>query len=146
MRTGADGGRVAANDVNRGDDDTGHVIVLISGVDSAENASTIEAHGSVSVGDWSSGKMTIEGGGQVIAARDGYVAANLGTTGTVLVSGTDAAGNASTWPMEDNPRVGSQGDGTLTIAAGRPVLAGGAVTLQGRPAGRGAAAAADGRG
>src|SRR3546814_19118984 len=81
MRTGADGGRVAANDVNRGDDDTGHVIVLISGVDSAENASTIEAHGSVSVGDWSSGKMTIEGGGQVIAARDGYVAANLGTTG-----------------------------------------------------------------
>src|SRR3546814_13513564 len=72
LLTVADGGRVSANDVNLGDDDTGHGIVLISGVDSAGNASTIEAHGSVSVGDWSSGKMTIEGGGQVIAASDGY--------------------------------------------------------------------------
>src|SRR3546814_6567355 len=77
LLTVADGGRVSANDVKLGDDDTGHGIVLISGVDSAGNASTIEAHGSVSVGDWSSGKMTIKGGGQVIAARDGYVAANL---------------------------------------------------------------------
>src|SRR3546814_12985797 len=82
--------------------------------------------------------MTIEGGGQVIAARDGYVAANLGTTGTVLVSGTDAAGNASTWSMEDNLRVGSQGDGTLTIAAGGLVTAGGSVTITGRTFGSGA--------
>src|SRR3546814_9967218 len=49
LLTVADGGRVSANDVNLGDDDTGHGIVLISGVDSAGNASTIEAHGSVSV-------------------------------------------------------------------------------------------------
>src|SRR3546814_2066558 len=56
LLTVADGGRVSANDVNLGDDDTGHGIVLISGVDSAGNASTIEAHGSVSVGDWSSGR------------------------------------------------------------------------------------------
>src|SRR3546814_15497728 len=42
LLTVADGGRVSANDVNLGDDDTGHGIVLISGVDSAGNASTIE--------------------------------------------------------------------------------------------------------
>src|SRR3546814_18639630 len=87
LLTVADGGRVSANDVNLGDDDTGHGIVLISGVDSVGNASTLEAPGSVSVGDWSSGQMTIEGGGQVIAGRGGSVADNLGTTGKVLDSG-----------------------------------------------------------
>src|SRR3546814_1547433 len=50
--------------------------------------------------------------------------------------------------MEDNLRVGSQGDGTLTIAAGGLVTAGGSVTISGRTVGSGAitVSGADGAG
>src|SRR3546814_2231364 len=50
--------------------------------------------------------------------------------------------------LEDNLRVGSQGDGTLTIAAGGLVTAGGSVTISGRNVGSGAitVSGADGAG
>src|SRR5690606_12461483 len=66
LLTVADGGLVSANSVALGAGGAGHGIVLVSGIDGAGNASTIESNGSVSVGSWSSGEMTIENGGQVI--------------------------------------------------------------------------------
>jgi len=139
LLTVADGGLVSANSVALGAGGAGHGIVLVSGIDGAGNASTIESNGSVSVGSWSSGEMTIENGGQVISGSYGYIAANRDTTGTVLVSGTDADGNASSWSMAYDLQVGSQGTGTLTIAEGGAVNAGARVVIGGSATGIGEA-------
>src|SRR3546814_15565874 len=84
LLTVADGGRVSANDVNLGDDDTGHGIVLIPGVYSAGTASTLEAHGSVPVGDWTSGEITMQGRCQELAARAGSAAPPSGASAPVV--------------------------------------------------------------
>ena len=142
LLTVADGGLISATSLALGAGGDGHGTVLVSGIDSAGNASAIESTGSVSVGNWSNGDMTIEDGGQVVAGSYGYVASNRDTVGSVLVSGADGDGNASTWSMGNALHVGSQGDGTLSIVDGGAVLAGqsgslGSITIGGSATGVG---------
>lgn len=127
--TVADGGRVQASSVNAGDGGDGVGSLTVSGADSAGNASTLEASGSVSIGNWSSGEMIVEAGGQVVAGSQGYVAANRDTTGTVIISGTDAAGNASTWSSSSGLTVGAQGNGILNISDGGAATASGPIDI-----------------
>src|SRR5690606_35868668 len=121
----ADGALVSANNVNVGGSSGGEGSgeIIVRGVDADGNASILRSAGSVSIGNWSNGTMTIQDGGQVVAGSQGSVAANRGTTGTVLVTGTDDNGGASTWSNANGLDIGGQGDGSLTVTAGGAVTA-----------------------
>jgi T5SS/PEP-CTERM-associated repeat protein/autotransporter-associated beta strand protein len=96
--------------------------VTVSGTDVGGHASTWENAGQLMVGRYGSGTLTIEGGGGVSNADDGYIgvfADNTGTgNGTVTVSGTDGNGHASTWAGSADLYVSVWGTGTLNIEAG----------------------------
>jgi len=118
----ADGGRV--------ENLTGYIGVLglagssvtVSGTDSEGNASTWDNSGNLYVGLDTSATLLIEDGGRV-ENTNGYIGTGNGNS-SVTVSGTDTAGNASTWDNSDTLVVGNSGSGTLTIANGGRVLAG----------------------
>ncbi|MEO0963795.1 MAG: DVUA0089 family protein [Planctomycetota bacterium] len=67
--------------------------------------------------------MTISGGGQVSNAI-GAIGFQSGSVGTVVVTGTDANGNASTWSNATDLSVGVMGDGTLNVLSGGRVTNG----------------------
>ncbi|MCL2715384.1 MAG: autotransporter outer membrane beta-barrel domain-containing protein [Alphaproteobacteria bacterium] len=71
------------------------------------------------VGD---GSMAVTGGGTVSSAI-GYIGNLAGSTGTVTVTGQDAAGNPSSWINNGSLYVASSGTGSLTIADGGVVRA-----------------------
>ena len=137
LLTVTDGGRASANGVSIGAKRAGHGILKVSGVDGSGNPSTVESNNSVSVGDWGSGEMVIEGGAQVIGGAYGSVAANLDTIGTVLISGTDSNGTASTWSSVYSLSVGAQGEGELRIVDGAAATAGASIVISDRDAAKG---------
>ncbi|MEO8317881.1 MAG: autotransporter domain-containing protein [Bradyrhizobium sp.] len=66
------------------------------------------------------GTLTIRNGGVVSTGGGGYVAADIGSTGTVTVDGA-----GSTWTNSGSLTVGNLGSGTLTIRNGGVVSASG---------------------
>ncbi|WP_163497576.1 hypothetical protein, partial [Escherichia coli] len=70
--------------------------------------------GDLVVGASGTGTLIISNGGQVSNA-DAYIGDQAGSTGTVIVSGRDLAGNASTWTNGSMLYVGYGGAGTLLI-------------------------------
>jgi len=99
---------------------SGDGTVIVSGTDGAGNASIWTNSGTLSVGDGSSGSLTIEGGGQV-SNTNGFIGRYDDSHGTVIISGTDGAGNASTWTNDGELTIGSFGPGELTIEGGGQV-------------------------
>ncbi|WP_265975612.1 autotransporter domain-containing protein [Brucella intermedia] len=115
----ADGGRVEntvgviGTGIGSGDSS-----VTVSGAGTAGHASTWHNSGLLAVGNLSRGTLTIEGGGRV-ENTDGIIGNGTGSTGSsVTVSGTDTAGNASTWHNSDILYVGNTSRGALTIVDG----------------------------
>ena len=92
----------------------------VSGTDSMGNPSTWTITGNgFSIGEEGSGYLTIEDGGHVSsgAASIATVDSNV-TSGIVTVSGTDEAGNPSSWTSSSTLSIGSAGEGRLTIEGG----------------------------
>ncbi|GLK84668.1 outer membrane autotransporter barrel domain-containing protein [Ancylobacter defluvii] len=103
--------------------------VVVSGADAGGTASTWENAGFLSAGYSGDGSVRVEEGGRITSlwARLGT---NVGSTGSVTVSGTDAAGNASRW--ETGPiMVGRAGAGVLAIEGGGQVAVDGSWSLLG---------------
>ncbi|WP_266076981.1 autotransporter domain-containing protein [Brucella intermedia] len=98
--------------------------VVVSGTSMTGNASTWKNSLYLFLGYESRGTLTIEDGGRVESTESfvGYLSGAADSN--VTVSGTDAAGNASTWHNSGDIAVGFGGSGTLTIADGGKVSAG----------------------
>lgn len=71
----------------------------------------------LTVGDVGLGQLDITAGGTVTNAQ-GIIGYDVGSNGTVTVSGADGSGNASTWTNTGDLFVGYFGTGTLNILAG----------------------------
>ncbi|MDR6954898.1 outer membrane autotransporter protein [Ancylobacter sp. 3268] len=103
--------------------------VVVSGADASGKASIWENAGFLSVGYSGDGSVRVEDGGQMTSLWS-RIGTNAGSTGSVTVAGTDAAGNASRW--ETGPiMVGRAGAGVLTIEEGGQVAVGGSWSLLG---------------
>ncbi|HWW57263.1 MAG TPA: autotransporter-associated beta strand repeat-containing protein [Sphingopyxis sp.] len=85
------------------------------------NASTWTNAGILRVGRLGTGTLNILDGGIVTVADIAYIGEDVGSRGTVTVSGQDANGNASTWTGASDIVVGEFGNGTLNITAGGQV-------------------------
>ncbi len=73
----------------------------------------------VRVGDTTSGELEIFGGGTLVSATHATIAAKVGSTGTVTVTGA-----GTSWNSSRNLFVGEEGLGDLTIADGASVISG----------------------
>lgn len=89
----------------------------------------------MAVGDSGTGQLTVSNGG-VLTTNNGYVALNLGSTGTATVTGTNSRWNVTNWFD-----VGSSGNGTLNVSSGGVV----SFNVAGRTATFGSDAGAVGR-
>ncbi len=89
----------------------------------------------MAVGDLGTGQLTVSNGG-VLTTNNGYVALNLGSTGTATVTGTNSRWNVTNWLD-----VGSSGNGTLNVSSGGVV----SFNVAGRTATFGSDAGAVGR-
>jgi fibronectin-binding autotransporter adhesin len=76
--------------------------------------------GDLAIGDTGVGTLDITAGG-VVDNQFAYVGASASGSGTVIVSGRDAGGVASTWNNAGDLIVGDQGVGELTIRDGATV-------------------------
>jgi fibronectin-binding autotransporter adhesin len=113
-----DGG-VVSNAVGYIGADAGSVgTVTVSGRGGNGAASSWANAGSLLVGDSGTGTLIIEDGGAVSAGDISYVGRDVGSQGTVTVSGQDANGNASTWTNSSDLVIGQFGTGSLTIMDG----------------------------
>lgn len=111
-------GGTVTNDLGAiGNNVTGNGTVTVSGVDGSGNASTWTNTGDLVVGQSGSGSLTILNGGKV-SSQTGYIAGDLGSQGTVTVSGVDGNGSASSWTNAGDLYVGYSGTGILNILAG----------------------------
>ncbi|AJA09114.1 outer membrane autotransporter [Sphingopyxis fribergensis] len=117
----ADGGTLtnAAGMIGREAGEQG--IVTVTGTDGSGNASTWTNAGMLRVGRLGTGTLNILDGGIVTVADLAYIGDDVGSQGTVNVSGQDANGNASTWTGASDIVVGEFGTGTLNITAGAQV-------------------------
>ena len=79
--------------------------------------------GLLAVGQRGTGSLIVSNGGKVIST-DGFVGGSAGSVGMASISGTN-----STWANSGNLNVGGFGPGTLTIANGGTVSAGGVVDI-----------------
>ncbi len=91
--------------------------VIVSGADSAGNASTWTNAGELVIGQSGTGSLTILNGAAV-SNQSGYIAADPSGQGMVTVSGIGSNGSASTWTNTGDLHVGYGGAGTLNILAG----------------------------
>ncbi|WP_244511979.1 autotransporter outer membrane beta-barrel domain-containing protein [Bosea robiniae] len=91
--------------------------VTASGTDGSGNASTWANAGDLVIGQSGTGSLSILGGGTV-SNLTAYIAADLGSQGTVTVSGIGSGGSASTWTNAGDLHVGYNGAGTLNVLAG----------------------------
>jgi len=96
-------------------------IVTIIGTGAGGNASTWNNTGILRVGRLGTGTLNILDGGIATVADIAYIGDNVGSRGTVTVSGQDASGNASTWTGASDIVIGEFGNGTLNITAGGQV-------------------------
>jgi T5SS/PEP-CTERM-associated repeat protein/autotransporter-associated beta strand protein len=106
--------------------------VTVSGTDSAGIPSTWMNSGGeagVLVGREGDGTMDITGGGLVTNSSGGVIGSSTGSTGAVTVSGTDSAGNPSTWTNSSELYVGNLGNGTLDVTGGGLVSVGTVLTI-----------------
>lgn len=114
----SDGGAVSSNGGVIGN---GNILgeVTVQGTDGAGNISKWENSGDLTVGlsNGALGYLSINGGGKV-TANTGVIATDSGAFGSVLVSGTDGAGNVSTWDLNSNLTVGRDGDANLVVEGG----------------------------
>jgi T5SS/PEP-CTERM-associated repeat protein len=78
---------------------------------------TLNVSDELNVGQNQRGQLTIQDGGQVFSDTS-RVGGNVGSTGTVTVSGSDGLGSASTWSSSIFLVVGQSGAGTLNILDG----------------------------
>jgi outer membrane autotransporter protein len=115
-----DGGSVSNTDGFIGEQTGSTGTVTVTGADTSGNASTWTNSGDLYAGYSGTGTLIIEDGGAV-SNTYGYIGYNSGSSGEVIVRGTDANGNASTWTNSDELWVGSYGSGTLTIEDGGAV-------------------------
>lgn len=96
--------------------------VTVSGRDINGHASTWTNTSQLFVGDAGTGTLNIQNGGVV---NSGWATiGNSGGTGSVIVSGRDVNGNASTWNNTNPIYIGGNGTGTLTILDGGVVNSG----------------------
>ena len=116
--TVTDGGRLSTLSGGIGYEEGSRGFVGISGTDSLGNPSswTMTA-GIFFVGFEGDAFLTIDGGAQV-SSVDAYIGLNASSDGTVTVSGTDDAGNRSTWSNSAALRVVK---GRLTVEDGAQV-------------------------
>ncbi|MBE1526356.1 fibronectin-binding autotransporter adhesin [Sphingopyxis sp. OAS728] len=96
-------------------------IVTVIGTAAGGNASTWANTGILRVGRLGTGTLNILDGGIVTVADIAYIGDDVGSRGTVTVSGQDASGNASTWTGASDIVIGEFGNGTLNITAGGQV-------------------------
>jgi T5SS/PEP-CTERM-associated repeat protein/autotransporter-associated beta strand protein len=112
------GGGLVTNSIGYIGDFTGSTgAVTVSGTDSAGNPSTWTNSGNLRVGESGNGRLDVTGGG-LVTNSIGYIGDFTGSTGAVTVSGTDSAGNRSTWTNSNNLRVGESGNGRLDVTGG----------------------------
>jgi T5SS/PEP-CTERM-associated repeat protein/autotransporter-associated beta strand protein len=95
--------------------------VTVTGINANGTASTWDTYNDLTVGNSGTGNLTIEDGGQVTNA-DSYIG-NFEGSGTVLVTGVNVNGTASTWSNSGPLEVGAGefGTGALTIQDGGQV-------------------------
>jgi T5SS/PEP-CTERM-associated repeat protein len=91
--------------------------VILSGDTDPSDPTGITSADDLQIGRTGTGALTIQDGG-TLTNRQGSVGSDIGGNGTVIVSGRDGAGNASTWTNTDFLTVGGQGTGTLDILDG----------------------------
>ena len=113
----ADGGEVSSASGLIGDSGSVNNTVTVSGTDGAGKPSKWTNTGVLTVGDLGAGALTIDGGGEV-SNTSATIGNDSIAPGTVTVSGTDGAGNRSTWNSTGNLTVGNFGDATLNILNG----------------------------
>ncbi|USI76494.1 autotransporter-associated beta strand repeat-containing protein [Sphingopyxis sp. USTB-05] len=117
----ADGGTLTNADGMIGRESGEQGIVTVIGTDGSGNASTWTNTGILRVGRLGTGTLNILDGGLVTVADIAYIGDDVGSQGTVNVSGQDANGNASTWTGTSDIVIGEFGGGTLNITAGGQV-------------------------
>ena len=117
----ASGGTLTNGDGVIGRESGEQGIVTVVGTDGSGNASTWTSTGHLRVGRLGAGTLNILDGGVVTAADIAYVGDDVGSRGTVNVSGQDADGNASTWTGANDIVIGEFGAGILNITAGGQV-------------------------
>lgn len=103
----------------------GTASATVSGVDVHGNVSTWINNSTLIVGSEGTGSLLIENGGLVRSVQ-GAIGGNTGavpgfSSGTVVVSGSDGNGHASTWALGNNLYVGFTDPGSLSVVAGGAV-------------------------
>lgn len=91
-------------------------VILGGDTDPADPAS-VNGSTDLTIGVAGSGTLTIQNGGS-LASLQGYVGNDAGSDGTVVVTGDDGGGNASSWSIVDYLYIGSEGTGDLSILDG----------------------------
>lgn len=110
-------GGTVTNDLGTiGNGAAGNGTVTVSGVGGGI-ASTWTNAGDLVVGQSGAGSLSVLDGGKV-SSQTGYIAADVGSQGTVTVSGVNSNGSASTWTNAGDLYVGYDGAGTLQVLAG----------------------------
>ena len=119
-----EGGKVisASGQIGFGAGSNAYGHATVSGSDGAGNVSTWENAGELAVGagNFGTGLLDITDGGKVISAS-GVIGKERNSEGEVIVTGTDGAGNISTWEITGNLVVGNSGSGLLLILDGGKV-------------------------
>ncbi|MCB4771496.1 autotransporter domain-containing protein [Ancylobacter sp. Lp-2] len=115
-----DGGRITTGESKIGFRTGSSGTALVSGTDADGNASLWENTGALVVGSQGQGTLTIEDGGRV-TSLSGVIGEYSGSSG-VVISGSDAWGNPSTWQIAGTGGgqllVGRGSTGTLTVDSG----------------------------
>lgn len=91
--------------------------VILGGDADPSNPAGINSDVDLEIGRTSVGTLTIQDGG-TLTNRQGSVGSDIGGDGTVVVTGHDGLGNASTWISTDYLYIGHQGTGALDILDG----------------------------
>jgi T5SS/PEP-CTERM-associated repeat protein len=111
-----DGGSVNSHLGLIGNNNGSNGTVTVSGFGSIWTNTT-----QINIGDEGTGTLRIENGGMVKSADGdlgGTTSSGATGNGTVIVSGTDGHGHASTWETSSNIYVGFAGTGAFTITDG----------------------------
>ncbi|WP_432284197.1 autotransporter outer membrane beta-barrel domain-containing protein [Aminobacter sp. BA135] len=100
--------------------------VILSGDTDPSDPTVITSGDDLQIGRTGTGALTIQDGG-TLTNRQGTLGSDIGGNGTVIVSGRDGAGNASSWTNTDSLTIGAQGSGRLDILDGGVVTDSGGV-------------------
>ncbi|ARS29523.1 autotransporter outer membrane beta-barrel domain-containing protein [Sphingomonas sp. KC8] len=102
--------------------------VTVSGQDGNGDASTWAIGGDLVIGQDGTGTLSIMDGA-LVSNETGYIGADAGSQGTVIVSGRGTNGTGATWINRGDLRVGDAGSGELTIQDGGLVRVGGDLSI-----------------